>query len=119
MNLKMYRKKQNLTQAEVAKYLNTTHQTYNYYENGKFEPSIDMLIKLSQLFNTSIDNLIKENENKIIPGQRPIYQEELLNEIIELNQIECLKVKAYIEGLKAGKKEYEQEKILNRYKEQN
>ena len=50
--------------------------------------------------------------------KRPIYQEELLNEIIELNQIECLKVKAYIEGLKAGKKEYEQEKILNRYKGQ-
>ena len=116
MNLKDYRKKQNLTQAEVAKYLNTTHQTYNNYENGKYEPSIEMLIKLSELFHTSIDNLIKENEDKITPGQHPIYQEELINDIIELNQIECLKVKAYIEGLKAGKQEYEQEKLLNKYK---
>jgi len=116
MNLKEIRKKHKLTQTEVANFLNTSQQTYSDYEKEKTQPSIEMLIKLSQLFNTSIDNLIKENENNIIPGQRPIYQEELLNEIIELNQIECLKVKAYIEGLKAGKQEYEQEKLLNKYK---
>jgi len=117
MNLKEIRKKHKLTQTEVANYLNTSQQTYSDYEKEKTQPSIEMLIKLSELFHTSIDNLIRNNENKIIPGQHPIYQEELINDIIELNQIECLKVKAYIEGLKAGKKEYEQEKILYKYKE--
>lgn len=114
MKLKEYRKRQKLTQAEVAKYLNTTHQTYNNYENGRYEPSIDMLIKLSELFHTSIDNLIKGKED----NHQPIieYHEDLYNDLIELNEIECLKVKAYIEGLKAGKQEYQQEKILNRNK---
>lgn len=116
MKLKEIRKKNNLTQVQVAKYLNTTHQTYNNYENEKYEPSIDMLIKLAELFHTSIDNLIRENTDKVITEQYPHFQQELINEIEKLNQIECAKVSAYIEGLKAGKKEYEQEKLFNKYK---
>ena len=119
MNLEKIRKEKRISQTEIAKILNISQGSYSNYENGKREPDIKTLIKLSQIFNTSIDNLIKENADKVTQGQHPIYQEELLNEIIKLNQIECLKVKAYIEGLKAGKKEYEQEKMLNKYKEQN
>ena len=116
MNLKELRKKHNLTQVEVAKYLNTTHQTYNYYENGKYEPSINVLIKLSELFHTSVDSLIKDNPDQIILDQHPIYQRELIEKIKELNQIQCAKVEAYIAGLKEGQKEYETIKLLNKYK---
>lgn len=114
MNLKHIRKTNNLRQEDIANKLNIKQATYSGYESGKYEPSIDMLIKLSELFHTSIDNLIKGNENNTKPTKE--YHEDLFNDLIELNEIECLKVKAYIEGLKAGKQEYEQEKILNRNK---
>ncbi len=97
--LKEYRKKQNLTQTQVAKYLNTTHQTYNNYENNKFEPSIDMLIKLADLFHTSVDNLIRDNKNEINNNQHPRYSDNLIEKIKQLNEYNLMKVEGYIENM--------------------
>ena len=63
--LKQIRKERRLTQLKVAMDLNISREALSHYENGKREPSIDMLIKLSEYFNVSIDFLIngKEFEN--------------------------------------------------------
>ena len=63
--LKQIRKERRLTQFKVAMDLNISREALSHYENGKREPSIDMLIKMSEYFNVSIDFLIngKEFEN--------------------------------------------------------
>lgn len=63
--LKKIRKERRLTQLKVAMDLNISREALSHYENGKREPSIDMLIKMSEYFNVSIDFLIngKEVEN--------------------------------------------------------
>ncbi len=63
--LKQIRKERRLTQLKVAMDLNISREALSHYENGKREPSIDMLIKMSEYFNVSIDFLIngKEFEN--------------------------------------------------------
>jgi transcriptional regulator with XRE-family HTH domain len=42
----------------VAMDLNISREALSHYENGKRQPSIEMLRKLSQYFNVSIDYLI-------------------------------------------------------------
>ena len=60
--LKMIRKERNLNQLKVAMDLNISREALSHYENGKREPSIDMLNKLSEYFNVSIDFLINGKE---------------------------------------------------------
>ena len=62
--LKNIRKEKNLTQLKVAMDLNISREALSHYENGKREPSLDMLNKLSKYFNVSIDYLINGEEFK-------------------------------------------------------
>ena len=64
--LKEVRKSRNLNQLKVAMDLNISREALSHYENSKREPSLDMLRKLSEYFNVSIDYLIngKEFEKK-------------------------------------------------------
>lgn len=62
--LKAVRKERNLNQLKVAMDLNISREALSHYENGKREPSLDMLNKLSEYFNVSIDYLINGKEFK-------------------------------------------------------
>ena len=55
--LKEKRKRANLTQEKVAQILGISRSTYAYYETGKNEPDLKALIKLADLYETSIDYL--------------------------------------------------------------
>jgi len=57
-SLKECRKKANLKQKDVADKLGIKQQTYSGYESGKHEPEMETVIKLAELFNTSIDKLL-------------------------------------------------------------
>ena len=57
-NLKKIRQDNNLTQEELAKKINTSRSNIANYENDKNMPSIDVLEKLSKVFNCSIDYLL-------------------------------------------------------------
>lgn len=58
----MIRKEKNLNQLKVALDLNISREALSHYENGKREPSLSMLNKMSQYFNVSIDYLINGKE---------------------------------------------------------
>ena len=60
--LKMIRKERNLNQLKVALDLNISREALSHYENGKREPSLAMLNKMSEYFNVSIDYLINAKE---------------------------------------------------------
>ena len=62
--LKQVRKEKHLTQLKVAMDLNISREALSHYENNKREPSIDMLIKMSEYFNVSIDFLINGQDFK-------------------------------------------------------
>ena len=53
--LKDLREDRDLTQAQVAKVLNTTYQYYSTYENGKRELPFSRAIILAQFYNVSLD----------------------------------------------------------------
>ena len=69
--LYLRRKISNLTQKNIAKYLNITFQCVQKYEKGQIALSLYNLYKLASLFNVDINYFFQDitidKENKIIP----------------------------------------------------
>lgn len=63
-NLKKIRQDNDLTQEELAKKINTSRSNIANYENDKNMPSIDILEKLSEILNCSIDYLLGKSDIK-------------------------------------------------------
>ena len=103
-NLKEIRKSKNLLQTKVAMDLNITQETISSYETGRVFPSSDMLIKLANYYNTSIDYFLCRTKynmqiNTIKPNNISDDDFILLNKINKLSSQNRVKVEAYIEGL--------------------
>ena len=58
IGLKSIRKQKKYTQLKVAMDLSISREALSYYENGKRNPDLNMLVKLSEYFGVSIDYLI-------------------------------------------------------------
>ena len=54
--IRSYREQKNLTQEEIAEYLNTTPQTISRYEIGDRKTNQDILFKLAEYFKVSIND---------------------------------------------------------------
>lgn len=55
------RKQHNYTQEYVSSYIHISRGGYSQYETGKRVPSSESLLKLAELYNISIDQLINHN----------------------------------------------------------
>ena len=51
----MLRKRNNMTQAELAEKLSISYQAVSQWENGNTFPDITMLPEIAKIFNVSID----------------------------------------------------------------
>lgn len=58
------RKKNNMTQKDLADKLNVTAQAVSKWENGRGIPDIEILQKLSKEFNINLDTLLNGNNQK-------------------------------------------------------
>lgn len=58
MELKQIRKKKGLTQKNVADALHCSVVVYSRYETGDRQPSIETLLKLSDFFDVSVDQIL-------------------------------------------------------------
>ena len=77
----------NLTQEQVADFLNVSRQTISNWENGKTYPDIVSVVKMSDLYNISLDHLLKE--------ERPVsdylnYLEESTNTVRSRNKLSAI-----------------------------
>lgn len=60
-NLQILRKMTNMTQEELAEKLNISRQTISKWELGSILPEAEKLIELCEIFNCSVDQLLREN----------------------------------------------------------
>jgi len=60
--IKKYREEKKITQVEVAEVLGVKPATISKYEAGTLEPNIQSLKKLAELFEISVDELLREDE---------------------------------------------------------
>ncbi|GHP13199.1 hypothetical protein YK48G_06240 [Lentilactobacillus fungorum] len=69
--IKEEREKNDWTQDQLAETLHVSRQAVSKWENGTAYPDIDRLIQLSDLFNITLDSLIKGDQDlqrKIVIG---------------------------------------------------
>lgn len=70
------------TQVQLAQKLGVTKQTISNWENDNIQPSIDMLIKISKIFNVTTDYLLGLTpSNSINVDELPI---EFVSHIINI-----------------------------------
>lgn len=75
--LKAKRQEAGLTQKELADILHVSRQTISSWEVGRTYPDLEILVTISELYNTSLDDLLKEDSkmveditNKVKTSQR-------------------------------------------------
>ncbi len=89
--LKNLRKERKLSQAEVSRLLYINKSMISSYEAAKKLPSLDVLIRLSNLFNVSIDYLLGVEKNNVNDKDRTI----------DISGLNDKQVKALMEVIKA------------------
>ena len=66
-NLQQHRKDKGLSQEALANQLFVTRQSVSQWENDRTMPSVDLLLKLSGIFGTTVDALLGKPETESIP----------------------------------------------------
>ncbi|MCR5150803.1 MAG: helix-turn-helix domain-containing protein [Clostridiales bacterium] len=82
MRIRQMRRMHDLTQAQIAKYLNMNQNSYSHYETGENRVPVDVLIKLADLYGTSVDYLLERTDETKPYSQRKPEQEE--NKILKM-----------------------------------
>lgn len=80
------RKKNNITQEELAEQLNVTRQTISKWELGETSPDIKQAKELSKIFKVSLDELV-DNDIKDLLVERVSNTEKLAGMIIKIMKV--------------------------------
>ncbi len=62
--LRQCRKERGYTQGQVAIYCDITEKTYQNYELMTREPKIEILLRIAQLYDVSLDYLVGRTDTK-------------------------------------------------------
>jgi len=63
MKLKLARVENNLSQQELADKVDATRQTIGLIEKGKYNPSLNLCIRIAKALNKTLDQLFWEEES--------------------------------------------------------
>ena len=55
--LKVFRAKKDITQKGLATEMDVSRQTINAIETGKYDPSLELALKLAEYFETSVEEI--------------------------------------------------------------
>ena len=62
-NLRGIREDRDIRQKDIANYLNVSQNTYSQYETGVISLTAEVLLKLADYYNVSIDYLVDRTNN--------------------------------------------------------
>ncbi|MGM9684584.1 MAG: helix-turn-helix domain-containing protein [Eubacteriales bacterium] len=90
-NIKQLRMARNWSQVEFAKLVGVTKQCISNWENDNIVPSIEMLVKIADLFRVSTDYLLGRSEKAFLDvseltTEQIAHISLVINDITELNK---------------------------------
>ena len=85
--IKELRKKNNLTQEGLAKLLNVERSTITKWESGAAKPTADKLKTVANIFQTTIDVLLQDDENV-----SEVIKISILNDVISKEKVGTLDI---------------------------
>ena len=91
-NIAMYRKRSGLTQAKLAEQLNYSDKAVSKWERGESMPDVLTLVQLAELFETTVDDLIRDPNE--IPEHTGSPIEQVFEHAMEVAVEKTLKRKA-------------------------
>ncbi len=95
--VKRLRKQKKWTQKELAKKLETRFSMLNKYECGLHIPPADKLIKLAEIFETTVDYLLTGDHTE----ERPLHNIRLVERLQILEQFQAEDMEAVLKFLDA------------------
>ena len=84
--LQEVRKSKGMQQKEVANYIQVKPTTYNTYETGRTEPPIEVLVRLSYLYEIPIDHLVQKQRLYKTSSDLEEVLKEYKNELKEIEK---------------------------------
>ena len=75
--IKNLREDHDLTQKQLSNFLNISQVAYSYYEINKRSIPLELLSKLADFYNTSVDYLLYRTDNPI-PYSKPSTNSKIL-----------------------------------------
>jgi putative transcriptional regulator len=55
--VRKFRKKEEITQEQLAKEVEVSRQTINAIETGKYDPSLELALKIAEFFDTDVEEV--------------------------------------------------------------
>ena len=98
--IKELREEKHITQLRLSIELEVSQETISAYEKGKYYPSARSLMKLSKIFNTSIDYILglTDIRNPQLPARLNYYEKRLVLLTKEMDDLGREKLISYAEG---------------------
>ena len=103
-NLNNLMQKHNITQINLSMEIGITQETISAYLNGNAKPSADVLIRLADYFNTSIDYILDRTNidipiSNVKPDNISDTEFNIINTYRSLNSTNKTKLQGYIDAL--------------------
>lgn len=98
-----YRKQKSLTQNDIADKLNFSYQAISKWENDLTAPDLDSLVKLSEILDVSVDELLgkKKKETAYDPSIKDNMDKAILRIVVESSENDKVRVNLPVALLKA------------------
>lgn len=91
-NLERIRKDKKISQAKLGESLGLTQQMISSYEKELSSPNIDVLIKISDYFNVSIDMLVGHVVNTVTANTSEARLIRYFQNLTELDREKCITI---------------------------
>lgn len=100
-NIKQLREERGMSQVRLSIELGVSQETVSAYENGKHYPSVQALVKLSDIFGVSCDYILglSEERHNVVYHSLSEKDRKLFNLYKALSLQNQDRVLAYIQGL--------------------
>lgn len=109
-NLRILRGEKKLYRVELAEKTDMSVSNISFYESGKIEPKLSSLVKISEFFGVSIDELVSENISQEINIERFYNEEKNYLEKIE-RDIDKVEKDELLEDLYKLRRQYEKQHL--------
>jgi len=97
LRIKQLRKQHKWTQKELAAKINVRFPQLNKYESGLHAPPVEKLVKIAEVFDTTVDFLLTGNRSE----QRPLHNLRLLERFQALEEFNAEDQEAVIKLIDA------------------
>lgn len=95
-NITRLRRLSNMTQSELAEKINYSDKSVSKWEQGNGIPDVRILLQLAELFNVSVDDLVREHKETPVMPKRTRLRRRIVVSLLSVGLCWLVAVVAYV-----------------------